>query len=83
MSQNKQTSSSRSPRGPRKQYTQFPLSRINTIMKSSPEVSNVSPEAVLLTAKAAVSHISRVNNQILCEKYFTGAVRWIPGKTRT
>ena len=47
-----------SGRQKKKVAVSLPLARINTIMKSSPEVANVSSEAVLLTAKAAEMFLS-------------------------
>ena len=38
----------------KKNWATLPLSRVNTIMRSSPDVSSVSPDAIALTAKAAV-----------------------------
>lgn len=36
-------------------YTQLPISRVKTIMKSSPQVENISNESIHLVAKATVS----------------------------
>ena len=41
----------RSPKG----QVSLPLSRVKTIMKSSPEVSNIGQDSLLLIAKSAVS----------------------------
>lgn len=37
----------------------LPLSRIRVIMKSSPEVSSINQEALVLTAKATVRRVAR------------------------
>ena len=39
---------------------QLPLTRIKTIMKSSPEISNISQESLTLIAKATVGLIQRL-----------------------
>ncbi len=38
----------------KKNWATIPLSRVNTIMRSSPEVSSISPDAIALTAHSAV-----------------------------
>lgn len=41
-------------------HVQLPISRVKTIMKSSPDVENVSSESIHLVAKAAVSSLYKL-----------------------
>lgn len=50
-----------SPNEKEGKLNQLPLSKIKTIMKSSPDLVNVSQDSVFLITKATVSETERVN----------------------
>ena len=43
-------------------YLNLPVSRVKVIMKSSPQVENISNESIYLVAKATVSYLNEYVN---------------------
>ena len=46
-------------------YLNLPVSRVKVIMKSSPQVENISNESIYLVAKATVSYLNEYVNTFL------------------